>query len=235
MQGKLYLIPATLGDEGQINHVLPELVLQVANTIDEFLVEDEKSARRFLKKLGIEKPLQELVLIPLNEHTAFEELNDYFDKAATGKNIGIISEAGCPGVADPGAEAVRLAHQKNIKVIPLVGPSSILLALMASGMNGQHFAFNGYLPKERQERIAKIKELERLVTKYNQTQLFIETPYRNNHLLEDLIATCHPDTALCVACDITLPTEFIITKTIQKWKQHKPDINKRPAIFVIGN
>ena len=145
-----------------------------------------------------------------------------------------MSEAGCPGVADPGAELVRLAHSKNIQVIPLVGPSSILLALMASGMNGQSFCFNGYLPKEQKERVNKLKELERLALKNNQTQLFIETPYRNNHMVDDVLANCNGETSFCIACDITLPTEFIYTKTINEWKKQKPDINKRPALFIIG-
>lgn len=233
-QGILYLIPTTLGDTAETADVLPVKVNHIINTIDEYIVENEKSARHYLKKMGIQKPLQEIILHPLNQHTDNKEIAAYLNSIALGKNIGVISEAGCPGVADPGAEVVKLAHEKNIKVVPLVGPSSILLSLMASGFNGQSFAFNGYLPKERNERIKKIKELERIATQRDQTQLFIETPYRNTHLLEDLIANCEKLTKLCIACDVTLPTEFIKTKSISEWKKDLPDINKRPAIFLLN-
>jgi 16S rRNA (cytidine1402-2'-O)-methyltransferase len=232
-KGVLYLIPTTLGDTAETADVLPQKVNQLINTIDEYIVENEKSARHYLKKMGIRKPLQEIILHPLNQHTAATEIGTYLNAIAQGKNIGVISEAGCPGVADPGAEVVKLAHQKNITVVPLVGPSSILLSLMASGFNGQNFAFNGYLPKERADRIKKIKELETLVYKKNQTQLFIETPYRNTHLLEDILAFCDGKTKLCIACDITLPSEFIKTKTVADWKKSKPEINKRPTIFLL--
>lgn len=232
-QGTLYLIPTTLGDTGETADVIPVKIKQVINTIDEYIVENEKSARHYLKKIGIQKLLQEIILHPLNQHTEQKEIESYLNSIALGKNVGIISEAGCPGVADPGAEVVKLAHKKNIKVIPLVGPSSILLALMASGFNGQSFTFHGYLPKERNERIRKIKELEKIAHQKNQTQLFIETPYRNNHILEDIINNCDHTTQLCIACDITLPTEFIKTKNIQEWKKQLPDIQKRPAIFLI--
>jgi 16S rRNA (cytidine1402-2'-O)-methyltransferase len=232
-KGILYLIPTTLGDTAETADVLPVKVNLVINTIDEYIVENEKSARQYLKKMGIQKPLQEIVLHPLNQHTEAKDISTYLNAIGEGKNIGIISEAGCPGVADPGAEVVKLAHEKNITVRPLVGPSSILLALMGSGFNGQSFAFHGYLPKERNERIKKIKELEKGAQQRNQTQLFIETPYRNNHMLDDIIASCDGNTKLCIACDITLPTEFIQTKTIAAWKKQLPDINKRPAIFLI--
>jgi 16S rRNA (cytidine1402-2'-O)-methyltransferase len=232
-QGSIYLIPTTLGDTAETADVIPVKIYQVINTIDEYIVENEKSARHYLKKLGIVKPLQEIVLHPLNKHTDVKQIGSYLNSIYEGKNIGVISEAGCPGVADPGADVVKLAHKKKIKVIPLVGPSSILLALMASGFNGQSFAFNGYLPKERDERIKKIKELEKLVQQKHQTQLFIETPYRNMHLMEDVLGTCNSETLLCIACDISLPTEFIKTKTIKDWKTQLPDINKRPAIFLI--
>nr|MBA3706349.1 SAM-dependent methyltransferase [Bacteroidota bacterium] len=205
----------------------------IINTIDEYIVENEKSARHYLKKLGIQKSLQEIILHPLNQHTPAQEISAYLNSISLGKNIGIISEAGCPGIADPGAEVVKAAHEKHITVVPLVGPSSIFLALMASGFNGQQFTFNGYLPKERAERIKKIKELERLAQK-EYTQLFIETPYRNVNMLEDILASCNGATRLCIACDITLPTEFIKTKTISSWKKQIPDISKRPAIFLFG-
>lgn len=231
--GILYLIPATLGDTAETADVIPVKVNQLINTIDEYIVENEKSARHYLKKMGIKKPLQEIVLHPLNQHTEAKDISTYLTSLGQGKNMGIISEAGCPGIADPGAEVVKLAHEKNITVCPLVGPSSILLALMASGFSGQHFAFYGYLPKERNERIKKIKELEKAAQQKKQTQLFIETPYRNNHMLDDILTSCEGNTLLCIACDITLHTEFIKTKTVAAWKKQVPDINKRPAIFLI--
>ena len=231
-RGTLYLIPTTLG-ETEIDLVIPNQIKNIINTIDEYIVENEKSARRYLRKLGIKKPLDEIVLHPLNEHTPPEVFSSYLKSIEEGKNIGIISEAGCPAIADPGAEIVKLAHQKNIKVAPLVGPSSILLALMASGFNGQNFCFHGYLPKERNERIKKLKELERTAQQKNQTQIFIETPYRNQHILEDIIANCNSTTQLCIACDVSLPDEFIQTKTVNEWKKRIPNINKRPAVFLL--
>ncbi|MBN4051270.1 SAM-dependent methyltransferase [bacterium AH-315-M05] len=230
-RGVLYLIPATLGDT-DINTSIPDFTKDIINEIDEFIVENERTARRYLKKLGIKKPLNDLVLHLLNQHTKPEEITTYLDPIEKGKNIGVISDAGCPAVADPGAEIVRLAHGKNIRVVPLVGPSSILLALMASGFNGQHFVFHGYLPKERSARIEKLRELERNVKRKNQTQMFMETPYRNLHLFEDIIKTCQ-NVRLCIAADITLPSEFIKTKSIKEWRGKLPDINKRPAIFLI--
>ena len=230
--GILYLIPTTLGDTAETADVLPVKINTIINSIDEYIVENEKSARQYLKKMGLQKPLQEIILHPLNQHTAPQEISGYLNGIATGKNIGVLSEAGCPGVADPGAEVVAIAHERNILVVPLVGPSSILLSLMASGFNGQSFTFHGYLPKERSERIKKIKELEKAAQK-KQTQLFIETPYRNMHLLEDLVNCCDSNTRLCIACDITLPTEFIKTKRIAEWKKQLPDINKKPTIFLI--
>ncbi len=232
-KGILYLIPTTLGDTAETADILPIKINQVINTIDEYIVENEKTARYYLKKMGIKKPLQEIILHPLNQHTKPIEISTYLNSIGEGKNIGVISEAGCPGVADPGSEVVRLAHANNIKVIPLVGPSSILLALMASGFNGQSFTFNGYLPKERSERIKKIKELEKTVHQKSQTQLFIETPYRNMHILDDVLTSCDGKTRLCIACDITLPTEFIKTKSIAEWRKQVPDIAKRPTLFLI--
>ncbi len=232
-KGILYLIPTTLGDTAETADILPIKINQVINTIDEYIVENEKTARHYLKKMGIKKSLQEIILHPLNQHTKPIEISTYLNSIGEGKNIGVISEAGCPGVADPGSEVVRLAHANNIKVIPLVGPSSILLALMASGFNGQSFTFNGYLPKERSERIKKIKELEKTVHQKSQTQLFIETPYRNMHILDDVLTSCDGKTRLCIACDITLPTEFIKTKSIAEWRKQVPDIAKRPTLFLI--
>lgn len=233
-RGKLYLIPVPLGENTDVSDTIPAFNLRLINDIDEYVVENEKIARRFLKQMGISKPLQELTLHTLNEQTPIELIGAYLQSIETGKNIGLISEAGCPCVADPGAELVKLAHSKNIQVVPLVGPSSILLALMASGMNGQNFCFNGYLPKEQKERIVKLKELERLVLRNNQTQLFIETPYRNNHIIEDVLNNCSGELSFCIACDITLASEYIKTQTIAQWKKEKQDINKRPAMFILG-
>ncbi len=233
-RGKLYLIPTTLGDTSEVGDVLPTSVNQIINTIDEYVVENEKSARHFLKKMGIKKSLQEIILHPIDQHVKSTEIASYLNNIDQGKNIGVLSEAGCPAVADPGSEVVKIAHRKNIEVIPLVGPSSILLALMASGFNGQNFTFNGYLPKERGERILKLKDIERLAHRKNQTQIFIETPYRNLHLLEDILSSCEPSTQLCIGTDITLSTQFIKTKSISEWKKKLPDIYKKPTIFLIN-
>ena len=232
-KGILYLIPTTLGETAETADVLPIKVNEIINTIDEYIVENEKSARHYLKKMGIKKSLQEIILHPLNQHTGSVDLSVYLKSIYLGKNIGVISEAGCPGVADPGADVVKMAHANHITVVPLVGPSSILLGLMASGFNGQSFTFNGYLPKERGERIKKIKDLERLAQQKDQTQLFIETPYRNMHILDDILSNCEAKTKLCIACDITLSTEFIKTKTVFDWKKQIPDIAKRPTLFLI--
>ena len=183
--------------------------------------------------MKIPTPQSELKLHELNKHTDIQELHSFLKSCRNGKNIGLISDAGCPGVADPGAEVVKIAHKQNIQVIPLVGPSSILLAMMSSGMNGQNFAFNGYLPIDKAERKSKIKQLERRSFEENQSQLFIETPYRNNSIIEDLSSTLNSDTRICVACDLTLPTEYIKTQTAKEWKHSKIDFHKRPAIFII--
>ncbi|MCB0401436.1 MAG: SAM-dependent methyltransferase [Flavobacteriales bacterium] len=231
--GKLYLLPVTLG-ETEINQVIPAYNLEIIHEIDVYIVENIKSARRFLKKAGIQKAIDELTFLELNKRTDDYELYSYLKPLQEGKNVGILSEAGCPGVADPGADMVDLAQQKGITVVPLVGPSSILLALMASGMNGQSFTFHGYLPKDQKDRIRKLKELEQAVRSKKQTQLFIETPFRNNHLFQDMLQHCSPNTKLCVAVDITLSTEMIQTKTIDAWKKVKMDLHKRPCLFIIG-
>jgi len=233
-KGKLFLIPAALGDAAAVNSISPH-IRETINAIDEYIVENERSARRYLKQLGISKPIQELAFHLLNEHTDRSKLGAFLANIDQGKNIGIITEAGCPGVADPGAEVVALAHEKDIPVVPLVGPSSILLALMASGLNGQRFAFHGYLPIEKKERVQALRQMEKQAAQFDQTQIFMETPYRNNHLLGDILQNCQGATRLCVAVELTLPTEFIKTKTIDAWKKSPlPDLHKRPAIFLIG-
>jgi 16S rRNA (cytidine1402-2'-O)-methyltransferase len=232
MKGKLYLIPATLGEASETDNVLPPLLKQLINTIDHYIVENEKTARHYLKQLNIEKPLQEIKMYPMGKHASPEDFEDYLIPAEEGLSMGVISEAGCPGVADPGAAIVALAHKKQIKVIPLTGPSSLLLALMASGLNGQSFAFHGYLPVDKKEKSKKLKELEKISKQHNQTQLFIETPYRNQKMLEDLSEMLHPDTMLCIATDITLPSEEIYTLPVWQWKTKKINLQKRPAVFL---
>tara|TARA_R110000868_G_scaffold186282_4_gene428686 strand:- start:449 stop:1165 length:717 start_codon:yes stop_codon:yes gene_type:complete len=230
--GKLYLIPTTLGDNEPLE-VLPISIKRAIENIDYYIVENEKTARRFIKKISSKKSQGDLVIEALNKFTEPEMIPTFLQPCLEGKNVGVISEAGCPGVADPGADVVRIAHEKNIKVVPLVGPSSILLALMASGLNGQNFAFNGYLPIEASERKAAIKKLEKLSKDTKQSQLFIETPYRNDKLFSELIKSLNTFTKVCIACDITLPTEFIDTKTVKEWSQEKLELHKRPTIFII--
>ena len=230
---KLYLIPTTLGDTS-IERVLPPDLTQLISSISVFIVENIRTARRFLKKINPTIVIDDLTFFELNQHTEKKEISRFLEPNKQGFDIGIISEAGCPGVADPGAEVVRIAHTKNILVVPLVGPSSILLALMASGMSGQNFAFNGYLPIKNPEKSQQIKLLEKRMQTEGQTQIFIETPYRNAQMLDELIKNCDPQTMLCIAADITLDTEFILSKPISYWKTNIPDIQKRPAIFMIG-
>lgn len=230
--GKLYLIPTTLG-ENLVEEVLPHTVIRIIDVLDDYIVENEKTARKFIKSCNAEKIQANLNLFSLNKHTEVAEHLNMIQPLLEGKNMGLMSEAGCPGVADPGAVIVKLAHQHNIQVVPLVGPSSILLAIMASGMNGQSFAFNGYLPIDAHEKKTAIKNFERIAFENKQSQSFIETPYRNNKLMEDLLQILNPKTLLCIACDITLPTEFIKTKTVNEWKKQKVDLHKRPSIFII--
>jgi 16S rRNA (cytidine1402-2'-O)-methyltransferase len=230
--GKLYLIPTTLGDMNP-DDVLPQTVKRSIDFITDYIVENEKTARKFIKSIHPEKVQSSLRISVLNKHTEIQEYNEMIQPCLEGKNIGLMSEAGCPGVADPGAAIVKVAHEKGIQVIPLVGPSSILLALMGSGMNGQSFAFNGYLPIDKSEKKTALKNIEKLSYDKNQSQLFIETPYRNNKLVEDILQTLQPNTKLCIACDITLPTEYIKTLKVQDWKKIKLDLHNRPTIFII--
>jgi 16S rRNA (cytidine1402-2'-O)-methyltransferase len=231
--GALYLIPVTLGND-DIAQALPPAVVSRAQMLDTFIVENEKTARRFLGAIKTTTPVRELTLLTLNEHTKAEELPALIAPLLAGKDVGLISEAGCPGVADPGAQVVALAHRHHIRVVPLVGPSSILLALMASGLNGQRFAFLGYLPSEKAARVQRLKEIEKASHQHNETQVFIETPYRNQHMLEDVIATCHPETRLCVACNLTLENEQVISRSIREWRAVAlPDIHKQPSVFLL--
>lgn len=232
-KGCLYLLPATLG-ETPVDDCLPLLNLHILNTLDIFIVEELRTARRFLKKAGYDKPIDDITFFLLNEHTTDDEIVGYLQAALEGKNIGLMSEAGLPCVADPGNKIVNLAHLKGIKVVPLTGPSSLMLALMASGFSGQHFTFHGYLPVKPPERAKSLRTIEREARQSGYAQIFIETPYRNLSMLESIIATCHPDTRLCIAANLTLPDEFISTLLLSQWKKKVPDIQKKPAVFILG-
>lgn len=232
LKGRLYLIPTTLG-EMDPHDVLPQTVKRAIEFIDDYIVENEKTARKFIKSIAPEKSQPSLRLSALNKRTAESEYKAMIAPCLNGMNVGLMSEAGCPGVADPGAVIVKLAHENGIQVIPLVGPSSILLAMMGSGMNGQSFAFNGYLPIDKGDKKSALKNFENLSSSKNQSQIFIETPYRNNKLVEDLLQMLQPNTHLCIATDITLPTEFIKTLRVADWKKIKVDLHNRPTIFII--
>lgn len=231
-KGKLYLIPTTLGESDPMD-VLPQTVKRAIDFIDHYIVENEKTARRFIKAVNAQKAQAELKISLLNKHTEVSEHNAMIKPCLEGINVGLMSEAGCPGVADPGAVIVKIAHEKGIQVVPLVGPSSILLAMMASGMNGQSFAFNGYLPIDKNDKKSALKNFEKMSSDKNQSQIFIETPYRNNKLLEDILSALQPNTHLCIAADITLPTEYIKTLRVADWKKTKVDLHNRPTIFII--
>src|ERR1700743_1792539 len=211
--GTLYLIPVPLAENAGAKSYTPYLV-DTINSIKEYIVENEKTARRCLKEAGLKTPQSELIIHDYGKHNRDTNQNEFFAGLKVGNDVGLMSEAGCPGIADPGADIVNKAHQLGIKVVPLVGPSSILLALMASGFNGQSFTFHGYLPIDKADRSRRIKELENLAVKNNQTQLFIETPFRNNPMLEEILKTCNPQTLLCIACNITAEDELVKTKTI---------------------
>jgi len=232
MSSKLYLIPSLLG-ESDFHRVLPKYNIEVVEQLQIFVVENEKSARRFIKTILPNKKQSELEIHILNKNTTAEELYELAQLFDRKESIGIISEAGLPAIADPGANLVELAHKRNVQVIPLVGPSSILMALMASGMNGQKFMFHGYLPIDKFERKKAIQKLEIESKKNNCTQIFMETPYRNNQLLEDLIKFCHPSTQVCIASNLSLDDELIIRLSIKDWAQKKADFHKKPAIFLL--
>lgn len=231
--GTLYFIPVTMGADN-ISQVLPPDVVSIVQSIDEFIVENEKTARHFLGAIQHKKPIREILLKPLNKHTDDKDLPKLLSTLITGKNVGLMSEAGCPGIADPGAKLAALAHKKGIRVAPLVGPSAILLSLMASGLNGQRFTFLGYLPTDKVARVQQLKALEQRAKVQNETQVFIETPFRNQHMLEDILAQCKQETQLCIACNVTLADEYIVTKSIVRWKQEAlPELHKKPTVFLI--
>lgn len=233
MKGTLYLLPVTLGS-GEASLVLPQPVIELARRLDTFVVENEKSARQFLSAIKPLKSVRELELLTLNEHTADHDIPALLAPLLAGRDVAVMSEAGCPGIADPGARLVALAHRKGVTVKPLVGPSSILLALIASGLDGQRFTFLGYLPAEKTARIEKLKEIEQRSAKLDETQIFIETPYRNQHLFEDMIAHCRANTRLCVATNLTLDGEQIQTRSAGEWKTAAlPELHKQPTVFLL--
>ncbi len=230
--GKIYMVPMNLGD---VEHTmfLPPDVLSIIQSLRYFIAENAKTARHYFISLGMREFLPQITIYQMDKHNSDFDYSQYFDVVKQGNNLGVISEAGCPGVADPGASVALSAHRAGLQVVPLVGPSSILLSVMSSGLNGQSFAFVGYLPVKNPERNKMIKKLEDRSRELNQTQVFIETPYRNNQFIETLCSVLSPNTLLSIACDITLPTEFIKTKKVSEWKKQKVDIDKRPAIFLI--
>lgn len=232
VKGRLYLIPSPLG-ETEIFDVIPQGTVDTISKIEHFVVEELRTARRYLSKAGFKGKIDSLNLMVLNEHTSDSEVAEFAVLLERGKDIGVISEAGLPAVADPGSKLVSMAHQIGAEVVPLVGPSSLMLALMASGKNGQNFTFNGYLPVKPHERRVKIKELERLSVNKQITQIVIETPYRNDSLLADFLQICNPETKITVAANLTMPNAFIKTKNVEEWKKSLPQLNKIPCVFII--
>ena len=232
-KGKIYLIPTTLGGLDELEKVLPSYNTLIIHQLDEFIVEQVRTARRFLSRINHPTPIDELQFHELNKHTLEIDISGYLKSVLKGKSIGLLSEAGTPCVADPGAAIVQIAHEKRIEVVPLVGPNSIILALMASGFNGQHFTFHGYLPVDKQALQKKIRDIELTSRELKQTQIFIETPYRNNQLLTKLIEVCRPDTKVCIATDLTLESELIKTKKIHEWKKETVDFHKKPTVFLL--
>lgn len=230
--GTLYLIPVPLAEDAAAQSFTPYLVNTI-NQVTEYIVENEKTARKFLKQAGLTIPQSQLVIHDYGKHQRNTDLKEFFTGLLAGKDAGLMSEAGCPGVADPGADIVAEAHKRDIKVVPLVGPSSILLALMASGFNGQSFTFHGYLPIDKVQRSKRIKELESQAERFGQTQLFIETPFRNDSLLAEVLKSCKPTTRLCIACNLTATNEMVQTKTINDWKKQLPELHKQPTIFLL--
>ena len=232
METALYLLPVTLGDT-PIDKVLPQYNREVIAGIRHFIVEDVRSARRFLRAVDPQFDIDGSQFFELNKHTSPQDISGYLRPLCDGKSMGVISEAGCPAVADPGADVVAIAQRKGLKVVPLVGPSSIILSVMASGFNGQSFAFNGYLPIKPEERAKKLRQLEQRIYSEEQTQLFIETPYRNGKMIEDIIKNCRPTTKLCIAANLTCDDEYVRTKTVKDWRGKVPDLSKIPCIFLL--
>jgi 16S rRNA (cytidine1402-2'-O)-methyltransferase len=228
----LYLIPVTLGDT-PVERVIPSFNTTVISGLKYFIVENVRSARRFLKKCNPDIDIDSLTFYELNKHTNPNQITDYLQPMKSGESMGVISEAGCPAVADPGADVVAIAQQKGYKVVPLVGPSSILMAVMASGFNGQSFAFHGYLPIDAGERVKKLKQLEARAYNEDQTQVFIETPFRNHKLAEDILQHCNPQTLLCIAMNISCEDESIVTRSVKAWKGKLPDMHKKPTVFLV--
>ncbi|WP_113651232.1 SAM-dependent methyltransferase [Pedobacter namyangjuensis] len=231
-KGTLFLIPVPLAENASQKSFTPFLI-DTINALKTYIVENEKSARKFLKEAGIKTPQSELLVHDYGKHKRGNSLVPYFTQLMQGVDVGLMSEAGCPGVADPGAEIVAEAHKRGIKVVPLVGPNSMIQALMSSGFSGQSFTFHGYLPIDKVERAKKIKELEALSAKNKQTQLFMETPFRNNHLLDDVLKNCQPSTQLCIATNINGEDEFIKTLAVAMWKSEKVDLHKKPTVFLL--
>jgi 16S rRNA (cytidine1402-2'-O)-methyltransferase len=231
LKAKLYLLPVTLGGN-DLRMVIPDRVLEMTKRLRYFVVEDIRSARRYLRTVDNKFPLDEIRFFELNEHTRDNDIEHYLDPVLNGSDMGLMSEAGMPGIADPGSRLIAIAHRKMIPVVPLSGPSSVLLSLISSGLNGQKFVFHGYLPVKPADRASKLKELERSAGK-GYSQIFIETPYRNNRMLDTILSVCKNDTLLCIAADLTLPTEFIRTMKISEWKNSRPDLNRRPAVYVM--
>jgi 16S rRNA (cytidine1402-2'-O)-methyltransferase len=231
VNGRIYLIPVTLGGDDFLK-VIPEKVISLTRQLRFFIVEDIRSARRFLRLIDREFPIDDTVFFELNEHTAESDISHYLEPIYKGSDVGVLSEAGLPGIADPGARIIAMAHRKKISVTPLSGPSSIIMALISSGMNGQNFSFNGYLPVKPEERSSRIRELEKKASE-GYAQIFMETPYRNQKMLDSLLSVCHNDTLLCIAVDITLPTESIRTMKIAEWKKNLPDLKDRLVVYVM--
>jgi len=232
-QGKLYLLPTTLGSFETIGSTLPDYNTDIIHGIDIFIVEQVRTARRFLSRLKHPVKIDDIEFFELNKHTNEDEVFSFLYGIKGGKSIGLLSEAGTPCIADPGAAVVKIAHELKIKVVPLVGPNSIILSLMASGFNGQNFTFHGYLPIDKSALSKKLKEIEQKAQRADQTQIFIETPYRNNQMLASIIKSCSPNTLLCIATDLTLSTESIVTLSVSSWKHRKPDFHKKPTVFLI--
>lgn len=231
-RGTLFLIPVPLAENAANKSFTPFLV-DTINAINTYIVENEKTARKFLKEAGLKIAQSELLIHDFGKHKRGNSMVPFFTQLMSGIDVGLMSEAGCPGVADPGAEIVAEAHKRGIKVVPLVGPNSMLQALMSSGFNGQSFTFHGYLPIDKAERVKKIKELETLSASHKQTQLFMETPFRNNHLLEDVLKNCHGSTQLCIACNINGEDEYIKTMAVGAWKGERIDLHKKPTVFLL--